>query len=91
MTLCMDFYKAKIQSDGSIDKLKLRILVRGDLNNKDLIVDNWSPEASMRTLKYFLSVAVNNKARVHPLDFIEALLQAKFKKRVFVKLDSRHA
>ena len=28
---CMDFYKAKIQSDGSIDKLKLRIIVRGDL------------------------------------------------------------
>ena len=27
----MDVYKAKIQSDGSLDKLKLRIVVRGDL------------------------------------------------------------
>ena len=34
VTPCIDVYKAKIQSDGSLDKLKLRILVRGDLQNK---------------------------------------------------------
>ena len=34
VTPCMDVYKAKIQSDGSLDKLKLRTLVRGDLQNK---------------------------------------------------------
>ena len=27
---CMDVYKAKTQSDGSLDKVKLRIVVRGD-------------------------------------------------------------
>ena len=53
VTPCMDFYKAKIQSDGSLDKLKLRIVVRGDLKNKEMIEDTWSPTASMRTLKYF--------------------------------------
>ena len=31
VTPCMDVYKAKIQFYGSIDKLKLRIVVRGDL------------------------------------------------------------
>ena len=34
VTPCIDVYKAKIQSDGSLDKLKLRIVVRGDLQNK---------------------------------------------------------
>ena len=34
VTPCMDVYKAKIESDGSLDKLKLRIVVRGDLQNK---------------------------------------------------------
>ena len=34
VTPCMDVYKAKVQSDGSLGKLKLRILVRGDLYNK---------------------------------------------------------
>ena len=31
VTPCMDVYKANIQSDGSLDKLKLRIVVMGDL------------------------------------------------------------
>ena len=35
VTPCMDVYKAKIQSDGSLDKMKFRIVVRGDLQNKE--------------------------------------------------------
>ena len=91
VTPCMDVYKAKIQSDGSLDKLKLRIVVRGDLQNKEMIGDNWSPTASMRTLKNFLVDAAKHKARVHQLDFIGSFLPAKVKNRVFVKLDMRYA
>ena len=91
VTPCLDLYRAKIQSDGSLDKLKLIIVVRGDLNNKGLVGDNWSPTASMRTLKYFLEDAGKHKSRVHQLYFIGALLQEKVKNRVFVKLDSRYA
>ena len=41
LTTCMYVYKYKIQSDGSIDKLKLRIVARGDLQNKELVGDTW--------------------------------------------------
>ena len=41
MTPCMNVYKAKIQSDGSLDKLKKRIVVRGDLKNKELVGNTW--------------------------------------------------
>ena len=85
---CMDVYKAKIQSDGSLDKLKFRIVVKGDLQNKEMFGDNWSPTAYMITLKYFLADAAKHKARV--LDFIGASLQAKVKITVFVKLDIRY-
>ena len=34
VTPYIDVYKAKIQSDGNIEKLKLIIVVIGDLNNK---------------------------------------------------------
>ena len=34
VTLCMDVYEANIKSDGSLDKLRSRIVVRGDLQNK---------------------------------------------------------
>ena len=90
VTPCMDVYKAKIQSNGSLYKLKLRIVVRGNLQNKEMVGDTWSPTASMRTLKYFLADASKHIARVHQLDFIGAFLQAKVKNRVFVKLDIRY-
>ena len=91
MTPCVDVYKEKIQSDGSLDKLKLRILVRGYLQNKKLVGDTWSPTDSMSNLKWSLADAAKNKARVHQLYFIGAFLQAKVKNMVFVKLESRYA
>ena len=86
----MDVYKAKIQSDGGIDRLNLRILVIGDLQNKELVGDTWSPTASMRNLKHLLADANKHKSIVNKLDFIGALLQSKLNKRVFLKLDSRY-
>ena len=62
---CMDMYKSKIQSDGSIDKLKLRILVRGDLHNKEMFGDTWYPTSSTRTIKNNLTDASKHKSRVH--------------------------
>ena len=41
VTPFMDVYKEKNQSDGSLDKLKLNILVRGDLQNKEMVGDTW--------------------------------------------------
>ena len=91
VTPCMDVYKAKIQYDGSLDNMKLRIVVRGDLKNKEMIGDTWSPTASMRNLNYFLADAAKHKARVHQLDFIGAFLQSKVNNIFFVKLDMRYA
>ena len=86
----MDVTKEKIQPDGSLDKLKLRIVVRVDLQNKEMVGYTWSPTAFMRTLKYFLADAAKHKARVHQLDFIGAFLQAKVNNRFFLKLDIRY-
>ena len=88
VTPCMDVYKEKIQSDGSLDKLKLRFVVRGYLQHNKLVGDTWSPTASMRNLKYFLAEAVKHKEIVKQLYFIVPFLQAKVKNRVFLKLDS---
>ena len=81
VTLCMYVYKANIRSDGSLDKSKLIILVKGDLQNKEMIGYTWSPTALMRTLKYFLADVDNYKTRVHPLDFIGLFIQCNAKHR----------
>ena len=55
-----------------------------------MVGDTLSQTESMRTLKYFLVDAAKHKIRVHKLDFIGEILQAKVKNRVFVKLDIRY-
>ena len=79
-----------MHNNGSLDNLKLRIVVRGDLKNKEMVGDTELPTASMSTLKCCLSDEAKHKARVNQLDFIGALLHAKVKNRVFVKLESRY-
>ena len=86
----MDVFKAKIQSDGSLDMLKLIIVVRRDLQNKEMVGKTWSPTASVMNLKYFLADVAKHKSIFHQLYFIGAFLQAKVKNRVFVKLDMRY-
>ena len=61
VTPCMDFYKAKNQSDGSPDKLKLIIIVRRDLQNKEMIGYTWYTTASISTLKYLLAYDAKHK------------------------------
>ena len=67
---CMYIYKANIQSDRSLEKLKLRIVVRGDFQNKEMIGYTWDPTVSMMTMNYLLQDACMHKAIVHQLDFI---------------------
>ena len=86
----MDLYKENIQSDGSLEKLKLRIVVRGDLQNIEIIGDIWNPTVSMMILKYLLADDAKNKVIARQLGFIVAFLQANIKHIVFAKLDIRY-
>ena len=87
----MDVYKVNIQSDGFLNKRKLRFVVRGDLQSNDLVGYTWSPTAYMRPFKYFWLDAVKHKAILHQSGFIGEFLQDKIKNRVFRKLESRYA
>ena len=61
VTPCMDVYKAKMQSDVILYRLKLVILVRGDVQNKEIIGYTWSPISLIRNLKCFLEDVAKNK------------------------------
>ena len=87
---CMDVYKAKIQYDGSLDKLHFRIVVGGDLYNNQTIGDTWSPTSSRIVLGYFLEDYSSHKSRVHQSVFVVLFIQANVKHGFFVKLDRRY-
>ncbi len=69
-----------------LDKLKCRRVVRGDLQDRNITEDKWSPTASFRSLKMFLAHASRIKAQVKQLDFAGAFLQAKMRTRMFVAI-----
>ncbi len=66
----METHRIKLGSDGTLDKLKSRIVVRGDLQRKEISEDKWSPTASIRAMKMFLAHAARLKVRVKKLDFV---------------------
>ena len=74
VTPCMDVYKTNIKYDGCLDKLKLRIVVGGNLHNTEIIGDNQDPTESIITLKYFVTDASKHKSRVQQLYFIGDVL-----------------
>ena len=80
------FYRAKIHSDGVLEKIIFRILVTEDLTNKELVGYTCSPKASMITLEHFLAYVVKYKAIVHQLYFIGELLQRKVKNTEFFEV-----
>jgi len=82
----MEIFKVKVKSEGLLDKLKTRLVVRGDLQDKNITEDKWSPTASFRSLKMFLAHACKVKAWVKQLDFVGAFLQAKMRTRMFVTI-----
>ena len=84
--------KAKSKSDGSLEKLKCRIVVRGDLQKSNEWEDTWSACAAIRTVKMFLAIASSMKRR----ESNKAIssdgahnLQARTHSRIFVRLDPR--
>ena len=74
VTPCIGLYKENIHSDGILYKLKFRVVVRGYLQNKEMIGEILSPEELIRTLKYFLADASKHKSRVHQLYLIREFI-----------------
>ena len=62
VTSFMDVYKSNIQSNGTVDKINMRTVVIRDLQDKELVGNNWSPTASIRPLKYNFSDSTKHKA-----------------------------
>jgi hypothetical protein len=68
-------FRTKLLSTGEIDKLKIRICLRGDLQEKGQW-DTWCPVAGFRALRIFLAIAARQRCRVFQLDFVGAFLQS---------------
>jgi hypothetical protein len=69
-----------------VDKLKCRIVFRGDLYNPQHPMDSWNPHANWLALKLFLAICAKFGMYPSQSDFVMAYLQVPMRgERVFVK------
>ena len=80
--------KLKFTSEGKIDKFKIRICARGDIQKQVFFEDTWSAMCSKRGIRIFLAKAAITRSKVKQLDFLGAFLQAPVRSVVYVILDN---
>ena len=80
-----DLYKCKLDQEGMVDKLKCRVVFRGDLYEPEEPLDPWNPHASFLSLKTFLAICARLGIFPRQTDLILAYLQADMRERVFIK------
>ena len=80
----MEVYWCKLDKDGNVDKLKCRIVFRGDLYDPVDLQDPWNPHASFLSLKTLMAICAKFSLFPKQVDFVLAYLQANMQERVFI-------
>ena len=83
-------FKAKITSKGFLDKLKARLVARGDFQSPSAPEDTWAPCVFGRTFKIFVTRAVRANRAIKQLDFVGAFCQGTMKSRLFLRLPAEY-
>ena len=85
ITPVMDIYRCKLDGEGMIEKLKARIVFRGDLHESLVLEDSWNPFASYQSLRFFLALCAKYNITPSQADWVQAYLQCPMKEKVFIK------
>ena len=83
-------FKAKITSKGFLDKLKARLVARGDFQSPSAPEDTWAPCVFGRTFKIFVTRAVHANRAIKQMDFVGAYCQGTMKFRLFLRFPAEY-
>ena len=84
-------YKIKFNSDGSIDRYKVRLVAQGYTQTFGVdYKETFAPIAKMNTIHVLLSMVMNNRWLICQMDVKNAFLHGNLKEEVYMKLPPSH-